>query len=106
MTSKSAARSTENSKCDGFDYELDATVPLPTLPEWSKISAMAANDESFADQAMNEKIERLLFLVESIDEHLKKLAEAVIATNAEPPKARTRKKRASKKRASRKTAGQ
>ena len=116
MAAKSTARSTEISKSDGFDYELDETVPLPTLPQWSKMSTMAANDESFADHALNEKIERLLLLVESMDERLKTIAEAAIATNVEPPKARTKKKRttkkrttkkrASKKRASTKTPGQ
>ena len=65
---------------------------------------MAANDASFADQAMNEKIERLLLLVESMDERLKTIEEAMIATNAQPSKARTRKKRTTKKRASKKRA--
>ena len=86
MAIKSTARSTENSKSDGFDYELDETVPLPTLPHWSRMSTMAANDASFADQAMNEKIERLLLLVESMDERLKTIAEAMTATNAQPSK--------------------
>lgn len=104
MAAKSTARSTENSKSDGFDYELDETVPLPTLPQWSKMSAMAANDESFADQALNEKIERLLLLVESMDERLKVIAEAAVSANAEPPKARTSKKRTAKKRTTKKRA--
>ena len=104
MAAKSSARSTENSKSDGFDYELDETVPLPTMPHWSKMSTMAANDESFADQVMNEKIERLLLLVESINEHLKTIAETAIATSAGPSKACTRKKRTTKKRATKKRA--
>ena len=105
MVSKAVARSTETAQSDDFDYDLDDTAPLPTLPEWSKMSKVAANDESFADEATNEQIERLIALTESIDKHLKTIAEATVATKAKATRSRTtKKKRVTKKRASKKTA--
>ena len=104
--SKTAARSTENSKADSFDYVLDETVPLPTMPEWSNMAARAANDELFASQVTGENIERLITLAESMDKHLKKIAESLATPTSQPSRSRTKKKRVTKKRTTKKNAAE
>ena len=78
--SKTKAQSIENAKSEDIEYELDETVPLPTLPTWKNISTDAANDESFAGKGRNENIERLIALAESIDNHLKVIAGAAVGS--------------------------
>lgn len=102
--SKTITRPSENAKSDDIVHELDETVPLPTLPTWSNISTDAANDESFADQATSENIERLVVLAESIDRHLGVIAEAVVALRSESAGSGKKKKRATKKRVTKKRA--
>ena len=100
--SKTISRSSENAKSDDIEYELDETMPLPTLSTWSNISTGAANDESFSGQAKNESIERLVALAESIDRHLEVIAEAVVALKQKSPGSAEKKKRVTKKRVAKK----
>ena len=102
--SKTITRPSENAKSDDIVHELDETVPLPTLPTWSNISTDAANDESFADQATSENIERRVVMAESIDRHLGVIAEAVVALRSESAGSGKKKKRATKKRVTKKRA--
>ena len=95
--SKTKAQSIENAKSDDIEYELDETVPLPTLPTWKNISTDAANDESFTGKGRNENIERLIALAESIDNHLKVIAGAAVALKSKSPQSRKKKKRTAKK---------
>lgn len=102
--SKTISLSSETVQSDDIEDELDETMPLPRLPMWCDYSTGAANDESFSSQAMNENIERLIALAESIDEHLKVITEAVVSRKPKTPPSRKKKKRATKKRAIRKQA--
>ena len=96
--SKTRFKSIENVESDDIEYELDETVPLPTLPTWSNMSNGAANDDSFASQGRNENIERLIALAESIDNHLKVIADAAVALRPKSPQGSKTKKRTAKKR--------
>ena len=100
--SKTKAQTIVNANSDDFEHELDETVPLPTLPMLSNMSIGAANDESFAGQGRNENIERLIALAESIDNHLKVIADAAVALKPKSPQSRKTKKRIVKKRTAKK----
>ena len=95
--SETRSQSIGNAKSDDIEYELDETVPLPTLPSWKSISTDAANDESFAGQGRNGNIERLIALAESIDNHLMVIADAAVALKSKSPQSRKKKKRVAKK---------
>lgn len=102
--SNSESLSRETARSDDIEDELDETMPLPKLPMWSDNSTGAANDASFSGQGMDENIERLVALAESIDERLKLIAEAVVSGRPKSPRSRKKKKRVTKKRVTKKQA--
>ena len=94
----------ENGVADDVDHSLDDTAPLPALPALSGLSTSAANDASFSGQAVDESIERLVSLLESIDKRLEDLTQALVSLNAEPTVIGKTAKRPTKAGASKKSA--
>ncbi len=96
--SKATAKSTIKPHCSESQSELDETVTLPLLADVSDVSSQAANDTAitFSDDAIDESLERLINLVESIDKCFERIAETLTTTQSLSPQATNKKLRSKK----------
>ena len=98
LVSDASAKSTDKPLCSECQTELAETATLPLLPDASDVPANAANDTEFtaAGSAINENLERLIDLAESIERQVERIAEAVVTAQSSSSKG-TKKKSTSKK---------
>ncbi len=96
--SDASAKSTDKPVCSECQTELAETATLPLLPDASDVPGNAANDTEFTatGSAINENLERLIDLAESIERQVERIAEAVVTAQSSSSKG-TKKKSTSKK---------
>ena len=96
--SEATARSTTKALCSECQIELAETATLPALPNVSEVSGKAANDTAFSvsGNVSDKSLERLISLVDSMNERLERIEEAVVSAQSLSPQG-TKKKSRSKK---------
>ena len=96
--SETTAKSSSEPLCSECQTELAETATLPHLPDVSDMSSKAANDTAFtvSGSVTDESLEQLINLVESMNERLERIEEAVVTARSLSPQDTKTKSRSKK----------